>query len=984
MTRPGFEPEKWPVEILATDGVDDATRVARFEEGAYRFLYSILEGIEPKVPADAKFPHEESLLRELRLHHATLDLLFEGYDEEEGTIACDAKTGRKKWKRYAKADDGTWTPSADGRTIADYYLAALERMRGHWRGHPYSGSMVGLGSPHPYENFGCTVCHLGRGWSTDFGRAWHTPRRVQVADWMTDARAEAEHHAGVTERELSANRQMSLDQAMQAGHAGAPESVHVGFVPDRDQESRWEQLGRGKTELKYWSWPQHPKMLVQSSCLKCHKQGVYATPEPEYAHARIGEPVPGVPDLFEYETNSVDGGGDSGNDRLPIPAKERPYRPESLERGQDDFLRFGCYGCHKLDPAVFPLMEGQRAKVGPPLDELLRKVTAEFVPKWIRNPKDFRPDTRMPRFWGLANNSHRFRFRFADAGYDEVDGEAWANAEIFSISRFLIAESRGGAGDETVQLGDPKSGERIVLGDYEASGNQAKACIACHDVPITTPELKFDPAQVRRWTDARTRRVRGWGDRMSRQHGPSLAGIGSKVRPKWLVEWLMNPRGYWHDTNMPDLRLTEQEARDVAAYLMTLRHEEFDKLPGVAGDQGVIDRMAQELKVAERQEPTNVAVALVKAMTPEKRTLYVGRKLVAHYGCFGCHQIEAFKSATPIGTELTKWGSKAIERLEFNKAPIDHTRFDFAYTKLVNPRVYDLGMARADLPYDRLKMPRFDFTPEEARDLAVFLLALVDDPVDAASFRPDARERVLIEGRKIVRRYNCQGCHILEGKGGDLWPAIPEKNEKWRPPDLLGQGMKTRPKWLFEFLKAPYVVRPFHAIRMPTFHFTDDEARALVAYFAALSEAPFPFETTPLDGLVGADGKESPLGAPHELKLKDPADRTKEFRATVTTRLDMARAMFTEYQCKSCHSTDPSVPVKNRAPDFRHVREGRLRPEWIEMWLWKPLLLQAGTAMPTFFDKGKPQDPQFFDASAAAQVKALADYLTHHYTEKDR
>lgn len=981
MTRPGFEPEKWPVEVLDAETPD---REARFEEGVYRFVYSILDGVAPKVPANAQFPYEEGLLRELELHHATLDLLFEGYDRDEGTIALDPGTGRKKWKRYAKGPDGGWVESKDGRPIADYYLGALKSMRGHWRGHPYPASMVGSGSPHPYESFGCTVCHQGRGWSTDFGRAWHSPRRLEVNDWLTEERAKREHDEGKPHRHLPANRQWTLDEAMAMGHPGDPADVRVGYLPDEAQARAWEALGRGKKELEYWNYPQLPKLLVQSSCLKCHRQGVYATPEEEYAGVRLGKPVAGVPDTFEHSLHSA-GSADPAPDRFLLPEGEKPYRPESLERGLDNFLRFGCYGCHKVDPAVYPFMEGQRPKVGPPLDAVASKTTESFFYKWIRNPKDFRPDTRMPRFWGLSNNSHNFRYRFADRGYDDVDGEAWANAEIYAVGRFILSESKGASGDEAIQLGDPARGERLVVGDYEASGTLAKACIACHDVPIRTPELRVDAARMREWVDPKTRRKYGWGDRMSRQHGPSLAGVGSKVKAKWLVEWLENPRGYWHDTNMPDLRLTREEALDVAAYLMTLRNEAFEKLPPVAADQGVLERMAQELKVAEQAFPTaSQALAAVRAMTPEERTLYVGKKLVAHYGCFGCHQMESFKNATPVGTELTKWGSKVVERLEFNHVPIEHTRFDFAYAKLVNPRIYDLGMPRADLPFERLKMPRFGFTRDEARDLAVFLVGLVDDPVERAAFKPDAREKAILEGRKVVHRYNCQACHVIEGKGGDVWPAIAEKNAKWRPPDLVGQGMKTRPEWLFRFLKDPFVVRPFHSIRMPTFGLSDGEAEALVAYFAALSRAPYPFETPPSDSLTTPDGGEVPLPAPVELTVQDPDDRSRTMRITVRTEREMAKAMFTQYSCKSCHSTDPAVPIANRAPDFRHVRDGRLRNEWIRVWLWAPLKLQPGTAMPSFYQGGKPQDPQFFGGSAEAQIRALADYTSHHYTEKDR
>jgi len=980
IARTGFEPEKWPLEILDLPA-GDPEKVEKFEQAVYRFVFGLLEAIWPKVPPDSRFPHEDGLLRTVAIHHATLDTLFADYDDSDGTIGVDEKTSLKVWRRYERLDDATWKESPKGRSVGDYYLAALQGMASHWRAHPHMDSMVGTNSPHPYETFGCTVCHLGRGWSTDFGRAWHSPPLLTVDDWMTTERAHAEH------RHLPANAQMSLEEAMQAGHSGEG-NVHQGFVSDKATEARWKGLGRTKTELQYWNYPQLPLSLVQASCLKCHKDGVYASPREEYLHAHLGAPHAGLPDTLDYEDHAREFNNDPDLDtsrRIFIPEEKEPYRPAQLERGQDNFLRFGCYGCHKLDAAIYPLMETQRPKVGPPLDPITAKTDEAFLLQWVYNPKAFRPDTRMPRFWELSNNSHTFSYRFAEGGYltEQVDGKAWGESEAYAIVQYLLAQSKGGAGGAEA-LGDPKKGERLIVGDYAASGGQAKACIACHDVPIASPELKVDPDKLRAWTDPRTQRVYGWGDRMSRQHGPNLAGIGSKVKASWLVSWLKDPRGYWHDTNMPDLRLTDEEARDVAAYLMTLKNPEFEALKTsdpVTGDQGILRRIAEELKVSEQQESTKDAIRIVAGMSEQDRTQYVGRKLIAHYGCFGCHQMESFKDATPIGTELTKWGSKSIERLEFNHAPIEHGRFEFAYAKMVNPRVYDLGMPRADLPFDRLKMPRFDFTPEEARDLAVFLLGLVDDPVDAASFRPDAHQRVLIEGRKVVHRYNCQACHIIEGKGADVWPAVAEA--KWRPPDLLGQGLKTRPAWLFEFFKKPYEIRPWHSIRMPTFHFTDEEDRALVAYFAALSRVPYPFEEKTADGLM-QEGKEIALPAAVRLKVGDPNDRAKKVDRSVTTRRDMANAMFTEYQCKSCHSTDPAVPIGNRAPDFRHTREGRLRAEWIEKWLWNPGKLQAGTAMPSFFAKGQAQDPQFFGASAEEQLRALRDYILNHYAEKDR
>ena len=54
--------------------------------------------------------------------------------------------------------------------------------------HPGLDLMVGAGGPHPVERLGCTVCHHGVGWATDFSRAAQHP-----ADEATEHRWKEEH-----------------------------------------------------------------------------------------------------------------------------------------------------------------------------------------------------------------------------------------------------------------------------------------------------------------------------------------------------------------------------------------------------------------------------------------------------------------------------------------------------------------------------------------------------------------------------------------------------------------------------------------------------------------------------------------------------------------------------------------------------------------------------------------------------------------------
>src|SRR4029078_5841760 len=84
--------------------------------------------------------------------------------------------------------------------------------------------------------------------------------------------------------------------------------------------------------------------------------------------------------------------------------------------------------------------------------------------------------------------------------------------------------------------GDVENGKKIFA---------LVGCVACH----STHEAKEDKYEFN-------------------QHGPDLSRVGEKVNPGWLFQWLKNPRHYWAETKMPNLRLSDQEAADLTGYLM--------------------------------------------------------------------------------------------------------------------------------------------------------------------------------------------------------------------------------------------------------------------------------------------------------------------------------------------------------------------------------------------------------------------------------
>lgn len=114
-----------------------------------------------------------------------------------------------------------------------------------------------------------------------------------------------------------------------------------------------------------------------------------------------------------------------------------------------------------------------------------------------------------------------------------------------AIAAALLTTMAGCGGEDRPPIdGDPEIGARVIV---------EIGCGVCHVIPgVPGPRGTV---------------------------GPSLAGFANRAfiagvvpnRPALLTEWVGNAPALAPDTAMPDLPLSEQEARDVAAYLSTLR-----------------------------------------------------------------------------------------------------------------------------------------------------------------------------------------------------------------------------------------------------------------------------------------------------------------------------------------------------------------------------------------------------------------------------
>jgi cytochrome c2 len=422
-----------------------------------------------------------------------------------------------------------------------------------------------------------------------------------------------------------------------AGQGSSTSFLWASHSPnDSRTEHKWtEEHGWYQIHAGDWEFPMLPKRFTESSCLKCHHQ---------------------VTDLISSTST-----------------KEAP----KLLRGFELIQQNGCFGCHEIagrksgkavgpdlrleaNPPLEDLNPSERAriesdpdnrpgnyrKVGPSLYRWAEKSNPEFTAKWIRAPREFRPDTKMPHFYGLSNNSAdvlRAEYeKKKELAKDDpklknleiVNEEKFPDVEIQAITYFLFEKSKEFVGDikeqakkdtaaaaaqDQIELmslyvkGKLEYEERQkldqitrrmllrkakTLGDLtDGYAGEAKkgrqlfverGCLACHSHEATE-KAEGGPAVA-----------------SEAQFGPNLSQVAEKLGAKagdkasaqlWLVQWVLDPKVHSPRSRMPVTHLTPHEAADVAAWLLNQPGADhgpgWDKLEVAPADVKTLEQLAR-------------------------------------------------------------------------------------------------------------------------------------------------------------------------------------------------------------------------------------------------------------------------------------------------------------------------------------------------------------------------------------------------------
>jgi len=773
--------------------------------------------------------------------------------------------------------------------------------------HPNLDLYVALDSPHPMNKMGCTVCHEGNGQETDFVLAAHTPHNEEQAhEW---AKKYYVRHAGVPEINFHTAQEYWDRPMLLKGNTSA--SCVKCHTETTDLERRdGERLPDAEAIVR------GENLFVSLGCINCHAaEGLNDSRQvgPDLTHvaSKLTEgfiqrwvefpknfrPSTRMPHPFRQENNLP--WSRSFEDPDPILRTNteieaithylltfsKPFTPVELpagvhgdpKRGEELFTSIGCLACHANLEAKNPIDSSGRS----------------FGECWI--------------VADLENNGKSAEE--ATKQYKDMTHSQRVEYAVLNLT--------------------PERRDRL---QREADAEKAAAEVAGRD---PDPKKLYVPGALTRFAPE----LGGLGTKLNPDADNAEQAAAAR---RWLYDWLREPRHYSSYTKMPRmfrdnyywqerdpaerLKQNDQDMLDVAEYLLSLRHDSFKPEPFpndpahdaetvrlvrilLAGQNtdSVVDAIIKDQKMDKSDEFGLLTDRIVKSVASSfgdgdagvkaaseivekqdlagRQKLFLGSKMILHYGCYACHSIAGFEGASRPGTELTTWGRKLLSQLDFaffdegfkedrekneklwghlypetssefeqlisasggnRKIDVSHTHASFAEYKLSNPRIWDRDKLKK--PYEKLKMPNFFLSPDEVHSLVTFLLsrqAPLVKPEVQITYAETPTGKVA-RGRALVAELNCIGCHSIENN-----PALVQQyyfkpdpasgqilfDVTNAPPNLFGEGAKIQFSWLFGFLNNVEMLRPWLKIRMPSFHLDHDQTTTLVEYFVGASQS---------------------------------------------------------------------------------------------------------------------------------------------------
>lgn len=457
-------------------------------------------------------------------------------------------------------------------------------------------------------------------------------------------------------------------------------------------------------------------------------------------------------------------------------------------------------------------------------------------------------------------------------------------------------------------------------------------CANCHTIPGSAdfaPELAMD--------------------------APSFEGIGSRLNPVWMRNWILNPRSIRSAARMPRMfhgEDAEENASAVSAYLATLTTHDSpsESTLELAIDTQTGESLFNKLRctachVAPDSSSSDATLIPLRHVTQKFRPEQLEAFLQKPETHFAWIRMPNFKLTADEADQLAAFlRSHAEQTISYqessNVAPVNRGRQLVQTTGCLN--CHSLSVENhftsrplialeasgwnegclADTPDDDSRTPYFAFSKTEVEALQAF----------AKSNHPVLLRHGEVEfAQRQIQNLRCAGCHSqLEG--------IP-------PLEILGGKLK--PEWAEQFIAGRVAYKPRHWIqeRMPSFG----------AYAEGL-----------------AHGMAMEHGFPRKTFGEPEID---QIAAEIGRRLVASDGGFSCISCHSIGKIGATAVFESPGINFAYATE-RLLKSYFTRWILNPLGVDPTSKMPVYFDEqGRSPLIDIYGGDGPQQLDALWEYM---------
>lgn len=519
--------------------------------------------------------------------------------------------------------------------------------------------------PHKLTEFGCVLCHRGQGAATTVEEAHSSTK-----SWEEPILSAAYLESGCGQCHLDRPRgtpKLNQGRDMLAQYGCV--RCHVVKTPDgvtmtgTDDPPSLEHIAEKTSREWIGAWLKNPQAYSATATMpnfQFQDEEIH-----DVSAFLISQSTP-------YQSSAT---------RQPVP----PVKPEDAADGGTLYGESFCTSCHATQNAAGNLVGGN---LGPELTRVGSKVKPEWLADWLRDPKNYDPDTKMPRyrfdarqiglligFLGSKSDSDfvgnlhynpptpqqiehgkAVVIERGCAACHEINGIRKPDnfaPELTAVGSRPLAKILFAPGiDHTLpdyiaaKIRNPRSfGSALKMPQYTLAPLQVDALVTAllaqtdraGRLPSSLRVAARKPSDYRPAGKAgqliddmscfSCHAINGRGGDMA----PDLTWEGTSVQRAWLVNFLKNPSTLRPALirRMPRFNMTDAEANTLADYIMTVyQTPEF-----------------------ERDE--------IDASGPKAAEIERGRGLFySKYACQSCHIVDPAKDKGYIGPTLTQVGTR--------------------------------------------------------------------------------------------------------------------------------------------------------------------------------------------------------------------------------------------------------------------------------------------------------------------------------------